>query len=124
MSGLDITMLANVDGLFCSALLIGAVSWVAGIMGLWISFRQGEKSDAIWPAIIAMGPAVLVELVYLSLNKPWQDWTGNISAAVSRGWGERAWLGLIAGIPFLLGVITLIRVYYLHRKAKKQPQES
>ena len=117
MSGVEFIMLAH--GMTATqatifALLFWGPGAVFGIVGLVLSFFTRRKWLALAMAVIGCsiiplllllegggrGMIVMLEIVFLE----WK-WNGFL---------------LLAKAPIMLGIITVVRVYYLHRNEKKR----
>jgi len=116
---LDVQMPINELAFGLSLCVMWPVCCLAGFVGLWLSFRRkGSRVGAVVLAVVAMWPSVGGVLFGFVANGDY----GNVlvTGFFIRGGSEQLLVLLVGGIPFLLGIITLVRVYYLRRQEKKQ----
>jgi len=83
------------------------------IASLVLSFSRKCKWQAFTMAIVGCVFAMGILPAHILWHRQ-----GVWNTTSSMGWSIKA---LFWGIPFLLGIVTIGRVYYLHRKERKQP---
>jgi len=130
MNGSDIVMLAQVlisPGEMLAIAVFLVVPCLAGVVGLVLSWRRRKLRALL---MVAMGCGLAPAVTAIMATMGWWDkedvrqfWKFVFMEWMPKDSGEAMILFLVR-VPFILGIITLCRVYYVERKEKNQPPKA